>query len=427
MATLLTLTSFEKSGLQLKVVRDSIFKRKNVSSLDRQRATALTNDIIRWMSVLDSMYTPFLKYPLKRLDPKVKAALRMGVYEGVIDSEVPPYAAINSAVETIKMASNKKAAGLVNAVLRKAIHQNPNKSFSAEKFSQDAFPHWLTLKWCKQFGEKETFDLKHTFMQQRPTIIRIDNEIEHVFEELKQIGAIWKPFPEFDNIVEIQKGGAILTKTQSFLKGDFSIQDSGSAAVSLLLDPKPKDIILDVCGAPGTKSFSIAHKMDGLGELYVSDSDSSRLKMAREGANRFNFNHIKWEQKDATTDTYPMADRILIDAPCTGTGVIGRKPDLKWRRNKKEIVEMNAIQKSILYHMSQFVKPNGIIVYATCSIEPEENWEVVNDFLKLNDDFKIESAKQWVPEKWIDENGCLFTFPSKHNADGIFACRLKRI
>ena len=88
---------------------------------------------------------------------------------------------------------------------------------------------------------------------------------------------------------------------------------------------------------------------------------------------------------------------------------------------------MNAIQKSILYHMSQFVNPNGIIVYATCSIEPEENWEVVNDFLKLNDDFKIESAKQWVPEKWIDENGCLFTFPSKHNADGIFACRLKRI
>ena len=105
MATLLTLTSFEKSGLQLKVVRDSIFRRKKVSSMDRQRATALTNEIIRWMSVLDSMYTPFLKYQLKRLNPKVKAALRMGVYEGVIDSEVPPYAAIDSAVETIKVAS----------------------------------------------------------------------------------------------------------------------------------------------------------------------------------------------------------------------------------------------------------------------------------------------------------------------------------
>ena len=139
MATLLTLTSFEKSGLQLKVVRDSIFRRKKVSSMDRQRATALTNEIIRWMSVLDSMYTPFLKYQLKRLNPKVKAALRMGVYEGVIDSEVPPYAAIDSAVETIKVASNKKSSGLVNAVLRKAIKQYPENVFIAKEFSQKAF------------------------------------------------------------------------------------------------------------------------------------------------------------------------------------------------------------------------------------------------------------------------------------------------
>ena len=427
MATLLTLTSFEKSGLQLKVVRDSIFRRKKVSSMDRQRATALTNEIIRWMSVLDSMYTPFLKYQLKRLNPKVKAALRMGVYEGVIDSEVPPYAAIDSAVETIKVASNKKSAGLVNAVLRKAIKQYPENVFIAKEFSQKAFPNWLSIKWIEQFGDKKAIDLRQTFMQQRPIIIRIDSGIENVFIELKQMGVIWKPFPEFDNIVEIQKGGAQLTKIPSFLNGDFSIQDSGSAAVTLLLDPKPNEIILDVCGAPGTKSFSIAHKMNGLGELYVSDSNSSRLNMAIEGAKRFNFNHIRWEQKDASADTYPMAERILIDAPCTGTGVIGRKPDLKWRRNKKDILEMNVIQQSILSHMSQFVNPNGIIVYATCSIEPEENWQVVNDFLKLNDDFKIQSAKQWVPENWVDENGCLFTFPSKHNADGIFACRLKRI
>jgi len=427
MATLLILASFDKTGFQLKHVRDQIFKTKKVSSSDRQRATALTNDIIRWLSVLDSMFTPFLNYQIKRLDPKVKAALRMGVYEGVFDQEIPSYAAIHSAVETIKSASNKKAAGLVNAVLRKTIKHHPKNSFIKEAYVQKAFPQWLSKKWIHQFGEKDTTDLKNTFIKQRPIMIRIDTHIESVFNELKEFGAIWKPLAKMDNMVEIQKGGGILTKTKSFQAGDFSIQDAGSAAVTLLLNPKANETILDVCGAPGTKSFAIAHRMGDNGELFVFDSDSSRLNIAIEGANRFNFSSIKWEQKDATTDTYPMADRILIDAPCTGTGVIGRKPDLKWRRQKSDILEMNLIQKSILTHMSQFVNPNGIIVYATCSIEPEENWEVVNEFLKLNDDFKIESAKQWVPNSWVDENGCLFTFPSRHNTDGIFACRLKRI
>ena len=134
---------------------------------------------------------------------------------------------------------------------------------------------------------------------------------------------------------------------------------------------------------------------------------------------------VEWVRKDASTDAFPMADRILIDAPCTGTGVMGRRPDIRWRREKEDVHSMAAIQLAILMHMSQFLKKDGVMVYATCSLEAEENWNVVKSFLKLNDNFFLESGKDFVPESWLNEQNCLATFPPRHNVDGMFAARLR--
>jgi 16S rRNA (cytosine967-C5)-methyltransferase len=427
LATISILETFEKSGSQLKIIRDQFFHRKKMSNLDRQRTTVLTNEIVRWLPVIDSIYAPYLQYPLRRLDSKVKAVLRLGVYESVMDSEIPDYAAIHSAVETTKSIKKKKASGLVNAVLRKVIQKNAEKPYQEMEHLKEAFPHWLSQKWIKQFGQKKTLSLMDTFMKPRPIFIRIDSHLGDVIDDLHSREVKLKILPENEKIHQIEKGASALVKSPSFEKGYFSIQDPGSAAIVTLLDPKEDETILDVCAAPGTKSYAIAKAMNGKGNLFLSDSDQKRIEMAKKGGGRFSFNHISWEQKDATRDTYPMADKILIDAPCSGTGLIGRKPDLKWRRIKEDIHEMQKIQKSILKHMSQFLKPGGVMIYATCSIEPEENWEVVEDFLKLNDGFEIESAEQWIPSRWLDDNHCLFTWPSQENTDGLFGARLKKI
>ena len=135
---------------------------------------------------------------------------------------------------------------------------------------------------------------------------------------------------------------------------------------------------------------------------------------------------ISWQLKDATKDEFPNADRILIDAPCTGTGVISKRPDIKWRRKRGDSKKMSFYQMKILQHMSGFLKPNGILVYSTCSLEYQENWNVVSSFLKVNSNYKLESAESFVPKKWINEQNCFETFPPRDNVDGMFAARIRR-
>jgi 16S rRNA (cytosine967-C5)-methyltransferase len=185
------------------------------------------------------------------------------------------------------------------------------------------------------------------------------------------------------------------------------------------LAPIQGETILDVCAAPGTKAIYIAELMDGKGELYISDNNTDRL-----GKLETNFKNSVIDVKDASKDNFPMADAILIDAPCSGTGVIGKKPDIRWRRSMSNIQEFVELQKSIINHMSQFLKPGGRMVYSTCSIEPEENWGVVDAFLKLKGNYFIDMETNDVSDSWLDERGALIPFPPKSNTDGMFAVRL---
>jgi 16S rRNA (cytosine967-C5)-methyltransferase len=211
-----------------------------------------------------------------------------------------------------------------------------------------------------------------------------------------------------------------------FKDGCFSFQDRAAGAIVEILDPKPNEIILDVCCAPGTKTNYIAEIMQNTGEIFASDIDKERINITKIDEARTNNKNINWEQKDATKDTFPMANRVLIDAPCTGTGVIGRRPDIKWRRKPKHLKRIVNLQSSILNHVHKFVQPNGILVYATCSLEDEENWQVVDAFLKLHNDFKVESIKNPKLANLIDDKGGLKTFPPENKMDGMFAVKMIR-
>ena len=238
-------------------------------------------------------------------------------------------------------------------------------------------------------------------------------------------GISWSKSPNSKNFIRINSGLRKILSSQIHLKGKVFVQNRASGAVVEILNPKPNETILDVCAAPGTKSIYIFQKMNQSGNLFASDINSSQVAKSFKRCSELELS-IDWKVKDATKDIFPMADRILIDAPCTGTGVISRKPDIKWRKDSKDPSKMSAYQIKILFHISKFLKTNGVIVYATCSMENQENWNVIDSFLKLNSNYKLESIDNLAPREWINKKNCLETFPPRDHVDGMFAARIRK-
>ena len=423
------LKKYHRSNKRLKTVRNQCFKKTRLSQTDILRSFVLTNEIVRWQARLDYWISLFLDKPIKKLNPSVNIILRLGFYESIMDDSIPPHAAVHSWVELTKTELGKEFSGLVNALMHKTneidpIHRDDNQSLT-EWYS---FPHWLIEKWIDYFGNKKTFQLCEYFNEQSPTDFRlnwISKSKENILRNLEKLKIEIVNSPKSDNFIRVKSGVQHILKSDLFERGLVIVQDRASGAVVELLDPQAGETIIDCCAAPGTKSRYIFEKMKFTGNVYASDLSKKRSKLGKETAKRLTI-PIQWDYKDASADEFPIADRILIDAPCTGTGVIGRRPDIRWRRKKNDAKSMSYIQTAILGHMAQFLKPNGILVYATCSLEMEENWNVVESFLKLNNNFTLESGKNFVPSSWLNHQGCLETFPPRDKVDGMFAARIRK-
>ena len=423
------LKKYHRSNKRLKTVRNQCFKKTRLSQTDILRSFVLTNEIVRWQARLDYWISLFLDKPIKKLNPSVNIILRLGFYESIMDDSIPPHAAVHSWVELAKTELGKKFSGLVNALMRKTneidpIHRDDSQSLT-EWYS---FPHWLIEKWIDHFGNKKTFQLCEYFNEQSPTDFRlnwISKSKENILRDLEKLNIEIVNSPKSNNFIRVKSGVQHILKSDLFERGLVIVQDRASGAVVELLDPQAGETIIDCCAAPGTKSRYIFEKMKFKGNVYASDLSKKRGKLGKETSKRLTI-PIQWDYKDASVDEFPMADRILIDAPCTGTGVIGRRPDIRWRRKKNDAKSMSDIQTAILGHMAQFLKPNGILVYATCSLEMEENWNVVESFLKLNNNFTLESGKNFVPSSWLNHQGCLETFPPRDKVDGMFAARIRK-
>ena len=415
------LTIFDKENGQLKNIRDVYCKKHDIAGIYRQRLTAMTNDVIRWRGRLDHWMNGLLNKPNQKMQPELKNVLRAGLYEVVMDEITPAYAAVNAYVEIAKRTLGNGPGKLTNAILRKATElNNISKPDNCELNTWYSFPVWLWEKWTKQFGSNKAIALVKYF-NERPKmdIRRNDSQLSH--EELNSF------CDEHDINIELWNNSEIFYQVQRnmaelnilIVAGKVSVQNRASGMVVELLDPKPGEIILDVCSAPGTKAAYTAELMAGDGKLYVSDSRVDRLEKFEP-----NFENIVVDVKNASKDQYPIADAVLIDAPCSGTGVIGKKPDIRWRRSQNEINEFVALQGNILNHMSKFLKPVGRIIYSTCSIEPEENWGVVDAFLKLNTNYYMDMETNIIPDSWLDDRGALAPFPSESKTDGMFAVKL---
>jgi len=359
--------------------------------------------------------------------------LRLGVYELLIDESSPDYAVVDSYVQLSKRNIGPHITGLINAILRKI--SGSGKYVFNGKFPENiavglSYPDWLVEKWGTYYGMDDTVRLCEYFNGPGQMMVRRNwLKIEHdaLVQKLLDDKIHVKRFPLSNHYYIVEKGVGLLLKHQLFQKGFISVQDRAAGAVVELLNPKPGETVLDVCAAPGTKTFYIAEMMQSTGSLIATDISERRMKLCVQDSTRHNQTWIKWKVNNAAKDVFPKSDRVLIDAPCSGTGTIGHKSEIRWRRKLNQLQEFKMQQLEILINVSNYVKEGGILCYATCSLEKEENWDVIKAFLKLNNRYKIDTSDHCLPKKWFNKPGVMETFPPRDKVIGMFAVRLRHI
>ena len=416
------ISEFEKNNEKLKLTRDRIINKADISNNDKFRITVCTNEVVKWRKKIDFYISINLKKSINKLDKRILNVLRIGYYEILFDAKIPIYASVDYWVQFTKIRFGRLKAGFCNAVLRKAkkvkIDSNKNLKNLSIFFS---YPEWLVQKWKKQFGIKKTIKLLKYFNLPPSYFIRIpkNKKINPSLEIYKNL----KIENKESNFFRIKSGLRVILENDFFKKNNCSIQDRASGAVVEILNPKPGSMVLDVCAAPGTKANYISDYLNGEGEIHASDIDPIRMKMGVSRSECLSLN-VNWSNKNATKDFFLKSDYIIVDAPCSGTGVLGKKLDIRWRRKKSDIKLFASLQLKILKNISKYLKNDGILVYATCSMENEENWDVVSQFLKFDNSFSIDSPVGLIPNEWINDKNCMQTIPYKHKVDGMFAARL---
>ncbi|OGW25047.1 MAG: 16S rRNA (cytosine(967)-C(5))-methyltransferase [Nitrospirae bacterium GWC2_42_7] len=401
---------------------------QNLEKRDRAFVMEIVYGVLRFRDTIDWILRHFLKNP-ERLDDFIVNNLRTAVYQ-IYFMRVPDWAVLNESVELEK--GNGKPA-LVNAVLRNVLRQKENITLPVKSGLYDAdislntsHPKWLIKRWIKRFGEKETESIAEANNKIPPFTIRVNTlkiTKEKLISMLSERGIMSEPTAfSFDGIILKD----ISYDDISFAKGLFFVQDEASQLISYLLDPKPGEKILDACAAPGGKTTHIAQLMKDNGEILAVEKDPERIPMLKENIMNLDIKSVRiinsslFELKDNEE-----FDRILVDSPCSATGVIRRNPDIKYKHRAKDLSEYGSKQKKLLLSASKHLRKNGTLVYSVCSTEPEEGEDVINEFLKTADDFRIIDTDVSFLDHFMNK-GFFRTYPHKHNMDGFFGVKLCR-
>ncbi len=430
------LVQFWKRRTYLAKYLHSEFRKNNVPLIDRPFVTDLVQGTVRWQVYLDWILKQFVHGKYAQLPDVIRAVLQISLYQKLFMTRVPDYAIVNEAIKLTRRANQDRLAGFVNGVLRNVLRnldeidypnvdENPIQALSI-LFS---FPEWMVSRWVERFGVEFTRSLLESLNQPPPTSVRVNTlktTQDAYFKVLLENGFDPKRgfySPEF---LLLHKSRWV-EKFPFYREGYFSIQDESAGLVAHLLDPQPGETILDMCSAPGGKATHIAELMKNRGRIIAVDLYSHRLRMVEKNAKRLGITCIETLEGDSLALSLEPVDRVLIDAPCSGLGVIDKKPEIKWERTPRDIPEMTKIQSGLLENAARLVKKGGVIVYSTCTIEPEENEYQIEAFLKKHKNFVLEPPGAFVGEKVTDSGKWVKTFPNIHRIDGSFVARLKKI
>ena len=411
---------------------------KNIKILDNRDIgfiSELTYGVITWKLTIDEIIKKYSNLRLKKISPWILNALRMGIYQIVFLNKVPKSAAVNESVNLAKRYGHKGSSNFVNAILRKVSKNDYEEMFNiennVERISKTtSMPVWIVETLLKENTLEKVEEICKNSNLKPELSIRVNN-LKTSKEELK------KKLEEKDIKVEngvledflILKNAKNIENIEEFKNGFFTVQDEAAGLTAKILNPQINDTVLDACSSPGGKTTYLAEIMKDKGEIIAFDIHPHRVKLVEQVSKRLNLKSIKTDVKDSSIydEKYKEKfDKILLDVPCLGLGVLKRKPDIKWQRKEEDIEEISKIQKQILDTCSKYLKKGGVLVYSTCSILKEENEDVVNEFLEENENFemeKIELEENNYFKKFCKNNKFLQVYQSE-KSDGFFICKM---
>ncbi|MFO7525085.1 MAG: 16S rRNA (cytosine(967)-C(5))-methyltransferase RsmB [Ignavibacteriaceae bacterium] len=430
------LNRVERSDSYLERLLENEMRNSELVGPDKALLYELVHGVVRWMGRLDWILNGFYKGQFSKAIPNLKNGLRVALYQILFLERIPDHASVNEAVEFVKKLQGQKPADLTNAILRNIIrsknairYPDPDEDLIGYLAAYYSHPSWMVKRYVARFGREEAEKLLNTNNEKPYLTLRINllkTNIEEFKKLLDSVGlkySVGKYFPEFVQLQNLTN----ITAWEYFAKGYFNIQDESTGLACRLLDVSENMRVLDLCSAPGGKTAYITVLMKDKGEVVAIDKFESRLALVEQNLKRLGISSVKPIAMDAREYKDDLFDRVLADVPCTGTGTLSKKPDIKWKKDIFDLRKLNDLQYSLTCKAAELVKPGGAFVYSTCSIEPEENFEIVKKFLDNHPNYKLDRADNKFPQDLIDENGCIQTLPHLHRMDGAFAARIIRL
>ena len=409
-----------------------------IGQTDRSFACELVYGIVRRQRTLDSLIDVLGKKKAAQQPPDLRILLHLGLYQLRYLDRIPASAAVNTSVELAKANGLGKLSGVVNGLLRSYLRATEADAdplqLPADPVTKlgvkHSFPDWIVETWLEQLPLEEVDRLLAWFNQSPKIDLRVNilkTTVAEVEAALQEAGVAVERIPHLPQGLRIEGAGAV-AGLPGYKQGWWTIQDSSAQLVSHLLDPQPEETIIDACAAPGGKTTHIAELMGDKGHIVACDRAAKRLKKVRENAARLQLNSIQIEAGDSrdVESFYNLGDRVLLDVPCSGLGTLHKRPDIRWRQTAQGIESLVELQQELIEEAARWVKPRGVLVYATCTLNISENEKVIQSFLANNSNWSIQPTTDTIARYWATSAGWIEVYPHRSNMDGFFMVRLVR-
>lgn len=417
------------------IVFNEEIKRSGLDVRDIAFCGNLFYGVLEKKITLDYIISLHSKMPINKISIDILNILRMGLYQILYMDKVPDSAAVNESVKLVKAVKKYSASGFVNGILRSFLKNNKEYNFPKDKIKslciKYSCPEWIINLFMKSYGKDNTIKILESLNGRPPINIRVNNlkvTTSELIRKLASSGVSAKQVEVIDGALTLENTGAIET-LDCYRKGLFHVQDLASQICCKALSVEPSQTVLDICASPGGKSFTMAEIMENRGEIFSFDIYNSKVELIKKGAKRLGINIINSSIRNATCENsiLPLADRILCDVPCSGLGIIRRKPEIRYK-DKNLIGGLPALQYDILCKSCKFLKVGGIIVYSTCTLNPAENNNVADKFLIEHSNFEpINLSKIGIKRAVPEKSNQLTLLPGIHDTDGFFISAFRRV
>ncbi|MBN1291458.1 MAG: 16S rRNA (cytosine(967)-C(5))-methyltransferase RsmB [Candidatus Latescibacteria bacterium] len=399
---------------------------------DRAFIRELLPGVLRWKLRLDRIIDVYYNKTSSGLDNDIRNIVRLGLFQIMFMNSVPEWAAVNESVESAIKIRGKGAGGLVNALLRRYIREGEPKEWPSDPVEKMAFelshPMWIVKKWIEKYGFETAGAIMKSGVEKHPVFVRpgkIGIGIDELADTLTHEGYEVTVVPEMSGYLAVSKGSRLFD-TVAFKEGLLTVQDPSAGMASLLLSPESGENVLDLCAAPGGKTTHLALLMKDSGHIKAVDIHSHRLELIKDTVKRLGLKSVECTEGDVTglrNETGVFYNRVLLDVPCTGTAVLSKRPDLKWRVTREDVLRLASLQQEMLHSAASMVKPGGILVYSTCSLEPEENEDTIALFLAKHLEFVVDRDNRF--DRYEKNSGYLI-LPHQMFGSGAFASKLRK-